>query len=162
MVNLRKPKRRRREAKTDYRQRMILLKANKPRIVIRRTNKYFIVQLVESSEAQDKVVKTLSSKVLLNHGWSKDAAGSLKSVPAGYLTGKIFAKELGDVECIIDLGMAKTISGNRIFAVIKGLVDGGAKISANEKVFPSEERIKGEHLKDEMKTMINKVEANLK
>jgi large subunit ribosomal protein L18 len=162
MVTARKPKRRRKEAKTDYRKRMILLKADKPRIVIRRTNKYFIVQLVESSEAQDKVVKTLSSKVLLNHGWSKDSVGSLKSVPAGYLTGKIFAKELGDTECIIDLGMVKTIFGNRAFAVVKGLVDGGAKISANKKVFPSEERIKGEHLKDDMKAMISKVEASLK
>ena len=163
MAGLRIAKRRRREGKTDYKQRLILLKSNKPRIVIRRTNKYFILQLVESAEAQDKVVKTLTSKDLIKNGWDAKKAGSLKSVPAGYLTGLLFAKNLDSKKnYVVDLGMTKTIHGNRIFSVIKGLVDGGANISANEKVFPSEERVKGEHLKDEVKTLISKVEAKLK
>ena len=59
-------------------------------------------------------------------------------------------------------GMTKTLAGSRIFSVVKGLADGEAKINVNKKVFPSDERVKGEHLKDDMKAMISKVEASLK
>jgi large subunit ribosomal protein L18 len=163
MAGLRTQKLRRKEGKTDYKLRLNLLKSNKPRIVIRRTNKYFILQTVESVEAKDKVTKTLTSKELIKNGWDAKAAGSLKSVPAGYLTGKLFAKDLDKkTEYIIDLGMTRTIDGNRAFAVLKGLVDGGANINVNEKVFPSEERINGEHLKDDVKTMVSKVAEKIK
>ncbi len=47
------------------------------------------------------------------------------------------------------------------FSVIKGLVDGGLDIPANEKVFPTEERLNGEHLKDDIKAMIAKVKGAL-
>jgi large subunit ribosomal protein L18 len=58
-------KRRRRECKTDYKNRLNLLKSESTRIVIRRTNKYFIAQAVDSYEAQDKVVCSVSSKDLI-------------------------------------------------------------------------------------------------
>ncbi len=61
----------------------------------------------------------------------------------------------------MDLGMARTAPGSRVFAVVKGLIDGGLDISANEKVFPSEERLNGEHLKDDVKAMIAKVKGGL-
>lgn len=155
-------KRRRREGKTDYRLRMSLLKSGKPRIVVRKTNKYWIVQAVESNEAQDKVLVTISSKDLLKQGWNEKNSGSLKSVPAAHLTGMLMGKTLkGEGEYILDLGMARTLAGSRIFAVVKGLIDGGLNINANEKVFPSEERLNGEHLKDEVKTNIEKVKSNL-
>ena len=51
--------------------------------------------------------------------------------------------------------MQRTIAGARIFSVVKGLIDGGLKISANEKIFPSRERTEGEHLKPELKEMIS-------
>lgn len=162
MASLRTQKQRRKTGKTDYKQRLGLLKSNKPRIVIRRTNKYFLLQAIESEAAQDKVTKTMTSKILLKHGWDEKAKGSLKSLPAGYLTGKLFAKDLGKTEYIIDLGMTRTRAGNRAFAVLKGLVDGGANINVAEKVFPNGERLKGEHLKDDVKTMIGKVMEKLK
>ena len=92
----RREKRRRRENKTDYKLRMNLLKSGKNRIVIRKTNKYFIVQVVESRESQDKVLVGVSSKDLLKNGWDKEFSGSLKSLPAGYLTGLLFAKKIED------------------------------------------------------------------
>ena len=61
----------------------------------------------------------------------------------------------------MDLGMIRTLKGSRVFAVVKGLIDGGLDIPANESVFPSEERLNGEHLKDEVKAMITKVKAVL-
>ena len=148
-----------------------MLKSGIPRIVVRRTNKYFILQAVESHEAQDKVIATITSKELLsprdgpdgpNNGWDAKKSGSLKSIPAGYLTGLLFAKKLKSGKYIVDLGMARTESGSRVFAVVKGLIDGGLDISANEEVFPSEERLSGEHLKEDVKAMIAKVKGGLK
>jgi large subunit ribosomal protein L18 len=155
-------KRRRREGRTDYKLRLGLLKSGIPRIVIRRTNKYFILQVVESLEAQDKVIMTVNSKELLKNGWSKEKNGSLKSVPAGYLIGLLAAKKFKKGKYIIDLGMARTISGSRVFAVVKGLIDGGLNINVDEKVFPLENRLSGEHLKDDVKSMIAKVWEGLK
>ena len=95
-MGLRTLKRRRRENKTDYKARKILLTSDLPRIVVRRTNKYFILQAVESHEAQDKVIATVTSKELLKNGWDDKMGGSLKSIPAGYLTGLLLAKKLGE------------------------------------------------------------------
>ena len=147
MVRIRIPKRRRREQKTDYKLRLNLLKSGLPRIVVRKSNKYFVLQVVESVEGQDKVIKTLTSKDLLKEGLSEKRAGSLKSIPAGYLTGLLFAKHCNKDKYILDLGMARTIHGNRLYAVVKGLIDGGAHITADESIFPSEERLTGAHLK---------------
>ena len=154
-------RRRRKENKTDYKLRLKLLKSRKERIVIRKTNKYIIIQAIKSIESKDSVLMGVTSKELLNHGWDKKFEGSLKSLPAAYLTGLLFAKKAGKNQFIIDLGMARTIAGNRIFAAVKGLIDGGVKINANEEIFPSEDRLNGEHLKDEVKIMIQKVKTNL-
>ena len=161
MASIRTQKKRRLQGKTDYKNRLALLKANKPRLVIRRTNKYFIIQSVESTEAQDKVTKTMTSKELIKHGWDKKFEGSLKNLSAGYLTGLLFAKSTGKTKYIVDLGMARTSKGNRLFAVLKGLVEGGANINVNEKVFPSKERLNGKHLKEELQQIISKVKEKL-
>jgi large subunit ribosomal protein L18 len=154
-------KRRRRENKTDYKLRLSLLKSENPRIVIRKTNKYFIVQVVESNEAQDKVVMGVTSKDLIEKGWNEKMAGSLKSIPAGYLTGLLLAKKIKKGKFIIDLGLARTIRGSRIFSVVQGLIDGGLEINANKEAFPSKERINGEHLKNEVKKMISEVKSKI-
>lgn len=161
MKGLRTLKRRRRESKTDYKSRKILLESGIPRIAVRITNKYFILQAIESHEAQDKVLVTITSKDLIKNGWDAKKAGSLKSIPAGYLTGILMAKKLGKGKFIVDLGMTRTEYGGRVFSVIKGLIDGGLDIPADEKVFPSEERLYGEHINEEMKNMIAKIKGGL-
>ena len=159
-MGLRTQKKRRRENRTDYKARRILLVSGLPRIVVRRTNKYFILQSVESVEAQDKVLITVSSKDLLKNGWDKKKSGSLKGISAGYLTGMLMAKKLKKTKYIVDLGMARTEKGGRVFAVVAGLIEGGADIPANNKVFPSEDRLMGEHC--ELKDMVKKVKEGLK
>lgn len=141
---------------------MGLLKSSKPRIVIRRTNQYFVVQAIESFEAQDRVIKGVSSKDLIAKGWDEKSAGSLKSVPAAYLTGLLLAKELKTKDFIIDLGMAKNIAGNRNYAVVKGLIDGGLNINANPESLPSDERVNGEHMNEDVQKIITKVKEKLK
>jgi len=159
-MGLRTQKRRRRENRTDYKARRILLVSGLPRIVIRRTNKYFILQAVESIEAQDKVLITITSKDLLKNGWDKKKAGSLKGISAGYLTGILMAKKLKKGKFIVDLGMARTKKGGRIFAVVAGLIEGGLDIPANEKVFPDKKRLMGEHTG--IKDMVEKIKGELK
>src|SRR3990167_5932925 len=87
-------KRRRREGKTDYRKRLVLLTGQATRLVVRKTNRYIILQLVESKQAQDRVIATISTQSLLNNGWPAEKAGSLKSLSAAYLAGFALAKKM--------------------------------------------------------------------
>lgn len=156
-MGLRTQKRRRKEGKTDYKARRVLLVSGLPRIVVRRTNKYFILQAVESNEAQDKVLATVTSKDLLKNGWDEKKKGSLKSIPAGYLAGILMAKKLGKGKYIMDLGMARTDKGGKVFGVVAGLIEGGLDIPANDKVFPNEDRLMGEHC--DLRVMVDKCKA---
>lgn len=155
------PKKRRREEKTDYKLRLALLKSEKPRIVIRRTNRYIIVQEVESREAQDFVLNSVSSKDLIKEGFPEKFSGSLKSLPACYLIGLLMAKKMKNKEAIIDIGLYRNQYGGRLYSVVRGLIDGGIKIKVNEKIFPSKERLMGEHLKEEVKKEFNKLKEKL-
>lgn len=160
---MRTQKRRRKQGKTDYKLRLGLLKSGKPRIVIRKTNRYFVAQAVESDEAKDRVIAGVTSKELVKAGWDVKFGGSLKSIPAGYLTGLLLARKIKDKEkeFILDLGIARTIPGSRIYSVTKGLIDGRLNIKIDEKIFPSDERLRGEHLKPEVKEMISRVKSKL-
>ena len=145
---------RRLKAKTDYKSRLALLKSAKPRLVIRKTNKYVVVQIIETNIAQDKVVLGLSSKSLLGKGWPKEKAGSLKSLVACYLTGILIGKLAKSKvkEAILDIGMHRNIQKSRLYAVLKGVVDGGLKVPHNEKVLPTLEEInKNKKLSDVIK-----------
>ena len=160
-MSLRTIRKRRLECKTDYKSRMALLKSGIPRIVIRKTNKHILLQSVESKSAQDSVKLNVSSKDLLKEGLNEKFAGSLKSVPAAYLTGLLMSKKLEKGTYIVDWGLAVNKFGGRISAAIKGLIDGGIDVKANEKIFPSAERISGEHLKEEVKKEFNKLKEKL-
>ena len=147
---MRVEKRRRRESKTDYRLRIGLLKSGKPRIVFRKTNRYVIGQCIESENAQDVVRVGVTSKDLLKHGWPKENLGSLKSMPACYLTGLLLGKRILKKikhDCILDIGMLRSIKKSRVYAFVKGVIDSGVKMNVENEMFPDEKRIKGEHTK---------------
>ena len=133
-------RRRRLEAKTDYKARLELLKSGKPRVIIRKTNKYITVQVVTSTLAQDAIVFGTSSKILLTKGWPEAQAGSLKSLAAAYLTGLVVGKQVKSKihEVIVDLGMHRNIQKSRIYAVVKGLVDAGLNVAHDPKVLPTD------------------------
>ena len=146
-------KRRRKEYKTDYLNRLKLLKGGKPRIVFRKTNKYVIVQYVESKQAQDKIVFSMTSKDLLKHGWPKEAQGSLKSISASYLLGFLIGKEILKKKLktpIVDFGMIRTLHKTKVYGFLKGLIESGVDIKCKEECFPSDERINGMHLKNKI------------
>lgn len=162
---MRTQKRRRKENKTDYLKRLKLLKGEKPRIVFRKTNRYIISEYVVSREAQDKIIVGFDSRKLNEYGWPKNAQGSLKSIPASYLTGyligKIITKQNLEVP-ILDAGMNRVLHKNKIYAFIKGLIEAGIKINCKKDFFPEDSRIKGQHLKnkipfEEIKSKIDKL-----
>ncbi|MCL6500723.1 MAG: 50S ribosomal protein L18 [Candidatus Pacearchaeota archaeon] len=139
--------RRRLEGKTDYKRRCLLLRAGLPRIVIRKTNKYIITQIVKSREAQDFTACYAHSKELGKMGWKF----SFKNLPAAYLTGVLIAKkarEKGIKKAIIDIGLHRSTKGSKIYAAIRGAIDGGLEVGCDERVLPTEERIRGAHTKN--------------
>lgn len=155
------PKKRRQEMKTNYSKRRKLLEGRKPRIVIRKSNKYVTIQYIESRIAQDKVVHSINSKILVNYGWPEAKMGSLKSLGAAYLTGLIFGKTLKaeKTEVILDTGLIRSTKGSRVYAALKGIVESGVEIAYNEEVFPSDERLKSENIKDFFDKVKTKIEA---
>ena len=150
-------KRRRRESKTNYRKRLILLKSNSPRLIVRKTNKYIILQVAESERAQDKVLKTVTTKELLKFGWPKDKVGSLKSLSASYLAGLLIGKKVKIKKAILDSGLIPNTKGSRVYAVVKGARDAGLNIPCSEKVFPDSEKIQKHDFFNKVKSEIEKI-----
>lgn len=137
-------KRRRKENRTDYANRLKLLKSEKPRVVFRKTNRYIIAQYVTSENAQDKIEMGANSKQLMKYGWPKEFAGSLKSISASYLTGFLIGKKIIHEKKetpIVDIGMIRNLHGSKVFGFLKGLKDSGVKIKCDEKFFPNKEKI---------------------
>ena len=152
------PKKRRAENKTNYTKRRKLLEGGKPRIVVRKTNRYITIEYIESRQAQDSVRAYSNSKELLEQGWPKEKSGSLKSLGAAYLTGLMFGNKIKSfAPAILDTGIIRSTKGSKIYAAVKGIIDSSYKIKCGEEVIPSPERINSANLKE----FFDKVKANL-
>jgi len=156
-------KRRRIENKTNYTKRLKLLEAGHKRFVARKTNRYLILQIVESDNASDKVIYSVNTKELLKHGLPKENANSLKSIPASYLGGYLLGKKIKDSKemVILDLGLISNTKGSRIYAAVKGLNDAGVKINYDDKIIPSKDKIEGEGSKIN-KNLFEKIKNSIK
>ena len=159
-------KKRKIQRKTNYKKRIGMLKSELPRIAIRKTSRYIIVQYIKSHEAKDKIIVGENSKSLIKFGWAKELQGSLKSIPAsyliGYLTGKKILDKEKNAEAILDLGLQKGINGGRLYSALKGLIDAGVKIAHNKKIFPNEDRISGKHLGENVQAAFKTVREKIK
>lgn len=137
--------RRKREGKTDYKKRLGLLKSETTRLVVRPSNKHMKAQLIDYRVNGDVVVSSAHSKELKKFGWN-NATGNL---PAAYLTGLLCGlrgQKKGVKKALLDMGLLPSIKGCRSYSTLKGVLDSGLKIPADEKVFPDEKRICGEHI----------------
>ncbi len=137
--------RRRREGKTDYRKRLALLKSGMPRLVVRRSNRYITVQLVEYDPKGDRTIVGAHSKELTRYGWKYSG----KNVPAAYLTGYLAglrAVRAGYREAVLDLGRFPSTPGSRLYAALKGALDAGLQVPHSEEVLPADDRVRGEHI----------------
>lgn len=141
--------RRKREGKTDYKQRIKLVASGKPRVAIRRTGKHVIVQIIEFHPDGDKVLTTATSKELAKYGWKTHT----RNTPAAYLTGLLCGKKAKVKEAIADLGLNNSQSGGVLYAALKGVLDAGVKVPHNEKVLPKEENLTGKQIAEYAKKL---------
>lgn len=157
-------RRRRKEKKTDYGIRIKLLKSGSPRVIFRKTNRYIIAEYAESNEAKDRIILGVTSKLLLKYGWPEDMKGSLKSVPASYLTGFLFGKKITSKKMknpILDVGMIRAVNKSKVFAFVKGLIDSGIKIECKEEMFPEKDRISGKNLRRDFSVFFGKIKSKI-
>lgn len=129
--------RRRQEAITDYKKRLGLVKSGLDRVVVRKSNKRIIGQIIRYVASGDKVVVHVDSSELLKYKWPAKSNRS-----TAYLTGLLLAKKAGkeaSSEHILDIGLTSPVKNCIPFVFAKGCMDGGLKIRGNiqidEKVY---------------------------
>jgi large subunit ribosomal protein L18 len=123
--------------------------------VIRKTLTSTIAQIVKYDENGDKTLISANSSELKKLGWKMNTS----NVPAAYLTGMLLAKKAKAKkinEAIVDLGLATPTKGSKIFAALKGAVDNGLNIPHSEDIFPSNEQVNGEVIKNAILTVKTK------
>lgn len=132
----------------------------KYRFVVRFTNKDIIAQIVSASIAGDMVLASAYARELPHYGLEV----GLTNYAAAYCTGLLLARRVlkklemdeeyvGNVEAtgddysvepaesrrpfraLLDVGLIRTTTGNRVFGALKGALDGGLDIPHSEKRF---------------------------
>ena len=152
------PFRRKRNGRTDYKKRLALLKSGLPRLVVRKSNKNIQLQIIQYLPDGDKVLATVRATELVKEGYK----GNTGNIPAAYLTGLLLAKKANiKDDLIVDIGLQKHQKGSRLYAAVKGAVDGGLKVRVKDDIFPPEARLNGEHLSSD-KSTIETVKNKLK
>ena len=139
------PMRRRREVRTDYGQRLRLLKSGKPRLVARVSNKHVRAQLISPGPDGDETHAAAASADLSEYGWEAPTG----NLPSAYLTGLLAGKRAlaaGVEAAVLDIGLNTATPGNKVFAVQEGAVDAGVEIPHNEAVLADWSRNRGEHI----------------
>ncbi|RQG97144.1 50S ribosomal protein L18 [Natrarchaeobius chitinivorans] len=139
------PMRRRREVRTDYHQRLRLLKSGKPRLVARKSNKHTTAQLISPGPQGDETLASAHSGDLEEYGWDAPTG----NISAAYLTGLLAgtrAVEAGIEEAVLDIGLNTATPGNKVFAVQEGAIDAGLEIPHNDSVLADWSRTRGEHI----------------
>ena len=176
--------RRRRECKTDYyfRKRIISQdkrKFNSPkyRLVVRISKHNIICQFVNTNIEGDKVINASYSTKLSKFG----ILFGLTNFPSAYACGISLSKSIlkeksynfpirlyknqsisHKTKASLDIGLTRATTGHKVFACMKGVIDGGIIIPHSEKKYPGysiekgfdplllKHRIKGEHIYDYM------------
>ncbi|MFH1285650.1 MAG: 50S ribosomal protein L18 [Candidatus Micrarchaeota archaeon] len=137
------PFRRKRERRTDYRKRLALVKSERVRMIVRKTNKQVLIQFAEYADIGDKTLSSTVSNELVSRGWI-----ARRNLPTAYLAGFLAgfkAKKAGVKEFVLDIGLQTPSKGALVFAAAKGAIDSGLKSSMGSEVI-DEARIKGEHI----------------
>ncbi|MFH1222352.1 MAG: 50S ribosomal protein L18 [Candidatus Micrarchaeota archaeon] len=128
--------RRRREKRTNYAKRLALVKSGVPRMVVRKSNRYILVQFIEFQSEGDRCLVTVdANKLKKATGWEA-RRNSWTAYLAGLLAGKEAMKK-GVTNFVLDVGMQTPSKGAVVFAALKGAVDAGLKNTYDEGMVPS-------------------------
>ncbi|MFH1785051.1 MAG: 50S ribosomal protein L18 [Candidatus Micrarchaeota archaeon] len=129
--------RRRRNGKTNFAKRLALVRGEKTRMVVRRSNKGVVVQFIDFDPKGDKTLLTVNGSHLSKaYNWP-----SKRNVWTAYLTGLMagkLAQKKGVKEFILDMGMYTASKGSIIFAAQKGAFDSGMKVDYDKAKMPEE------------------------
>lgn len=134
-----------------------MLASGSPRIVVRKSTRYFTVQVVSPRAGGDVVQACAVSKELSGYDW----VGGFKNTPAAYLTGLLAglkAKAKGIERAIPDIGLSPSVPSSRVFAALKGVVDAGLEVSGDQGVYPPQSRITGQHIKEYLEATRRRLE----
>ncbi|MCL5427634.1 MAG: 50S ribosomal protein L18 [Candidatus Marsarchaeota archaeon] len=121
--------RRRREALTNYKHRLALVKSGMDRIVVRKTNRRIIAQVVRYDEHGDRILKHVESTALSAYKWP-----ARSNRASAYLTGLLLARRIlkggGEPgrEYILDIGLSSPVKNSIPFVFARGCTDGGLKL----------------------------------
>jgi len=143
-------------------------KSPKYRLVVRVTNRDIITQIVAADLDHDVTLATAFSHELQRYGIKL----GLTNYAAAYATGLLLARRVNakfnlkyegqvnadgedfnvDAEeegaapfkALLDIGLARTTTGARIWGVLKGSTDGGLNVPHNDHRFPGSKRENGE------------------
>jgi large subunit ribosomal protein L5e len=138
--------------------------SKKYRFVVRRTNKRIITQIIYATIKGDRVLCQADSSELEKYGLEAGHTNYASAYATGLLCARRLLTELGmadmykgveaadgeffDVtekginetrrpfKALLDVGLVRTTTGNRVFGAMKGAVDGGIHIPHNTKRFP--------------------------
>ncbi len=137
------PRRRRREGKTNYYKRYVYITSRAVRLVVRKSNRYITAQIIGPTPIGDITLAAVhTSELVKKLGW----LGGAKNTPAAYLAGLLLgikARLMGVEEAALDIGLHASVKGSRLYALARGAIDAGLKISVDDEMLPSWERIRG-------------------
>jgi large subunit ribosomal protein L18 len=151
--------RRRRQGRTDYRQRLALIKSGRPRFIVRKSVNSMTCQIVEHSPGGDRSLVSVSSRNLSSFGWS----GPGGNLPGAYMTGFLcgtLAREKGVRSAVLDMGLQASTKGSRIYSALKGCLDAGIDIPHSPEILPPMERIRGLHIEEHARSGGRKSEVS--
>lgn len=147
------PFRRRREGKTNYHLRRRLVRSNETRAAVRLTNNHCLIQFINARINGDFTLSSAHTREL-----SKDFSWveATSNIPSAYLIGflgGLKGQKAGIKRAILDAGLNSSVYGSRLFAALKGIVDSGLEVPHSEKIFPTEDRLKGNHIAEYAKVL---------
>ncbi len=150
---------RRLNKKTNYVKRLALLKSERTRLVIRKSLSNISIQFINFKPSGDETIIGANSTELKKLGWTKCG-----NIPAAYLTGLLAgkkAKEKNIKEAVLDLGLQTSTKGSRLYAALKGVIDSGVNVPYSKEILPSEDRIKGKHISEEISKQFEDVKNKI-
>lgn len=138
--------------------------SKKYRLVVRRTNRRIITQITYATIQGDRVLCQADSRDLKAYGVEAGLTNYAASYATGLLLARRLLSDLGMAElykgvesadgeffdvyekgvnedrrpfkALLDVGLVRTTTGNRVFGALKGAVDGGIHVPHNTKRFP--------------------------
>ena len=154
--------RRRLSGQTDYHRRLKLLRGKKARAVVRVSNTRVTCQMVNWSAGDVVVASVTGTDLSKKYDWPADF--SQKSIPACYLAGYALGKEAiakGCTDAVLDIGLAGSTPGGRVFSALKGMIDAGMEIPHKDEILPEDDRLNGEHISDKIGSAVESTKKKI-